>query len=239
MSFNKTLLVYLNIMPTLVRSQIKILAFIPLLVSVQLPLLYYFSASSLASQVEAETVRDRQAEADRLQQQGFAQAQKNRQYEAALNSWQKALTIYREIKNRLGEAQALGNIGYAYFLLDDREKAIQYLQQNLAIARQIKHRQEEADALGNIGTVYYSLGDYRQAIDYYNQSLAIQREVKNRQGEAICLQNLVTAYRYLGEYDKATGYEQQIFAIANTQAEANSATRLWQQFKIVERYPNL
>ncbi|MCL1471448.1 tetratricopeptide repeat protein [Argonema antarcticum] len=218
---------------------IKILALISLLVSVQAPLSLNFSASLFTNPVQAKTVQERQAEADRLQQQGFEEGLKNRQFEAALESWQKALTIYREIKDRRGEGRSLGNIGYAYFLLDDREKAIEYLEQDLAIARDIKDRQEEADALGNLGTVYYSQGDYPKAIDYYQKSLAIQRQLKNSRGEALCLNNLVSAYRYLGEYAKATESEQQSFAIANTQQETSSTTRLWQQFKIVERYGNL
>ena len=88
--------------------------------------------------------------------------------------------------------------------------------------------------MGNLGTVYYSLGNYPKAIDYHQQSLAIQRKLKNRRGEALCLNNLVTAYRYMGEYAKATEYEQQSLAI--NQEEAAAPTRLWQLFKIVERY---
>ncbi|MCL1463235.1 tetratricopeptide repeat protein [Argonema galeatum] len=226
-------------MPIIMRSPTKIIAFIALLFSVQTPFPPTFSASLFTIPVQAETLVDRQAEADRLQQQGFEQVQKNRQFDAALESWQKALTIYQEIKDRRGEGRSLGNIGYAYFLLDDEDKAIEYLEQDLAIAREIKDRQEEADALGNLGTVYYSLGNYTKAIDYHQQSLAIQQKLKNRRGEALCLNNLVTAYRYLGEYAKATEYEQQSFAIGPNQEEAAAPTRLWQLFKIVERYGNV
>lgn len=221
------------------RPHIKILTFIALLVSVQTLLPLNVSASLLTTAVQAKTLPERRAEAERLQQQGFEQVQKNRQFEAALESWQKALSIYREIKDRLGEGRALGNIGYAYYLLDDEEKALEFLQQNLGIAREIKERQEEGDALGNVGTVYYSMGEYPKAIDYYRQSLAIQREMKNRKGEQLCLNNLVMAYRYLGDYAKATEYEQQSLAIAQSQEEATASTRLWQQFKIVERYGNV
>jgi hypothetical protein len=50
------------------------------------------------SQVFAQTPEARKAEADRLLQQGIQQAQSS-QFEAALQSWQQALTIYREIKD--------------------------------------------------------------------------------------------------------------------------------------------
>ncbi|MFM7599631.1 MAG: hypothetical protein ACKO7R_00275 [Pseudanabaena sp.] len=49
--------------------------------------------------VQAQTTQDRKAEADRLFNQGNQQYQIS-QFEAAFQSWQQALTIYREIKNR-------------------------------------------------------------------------------------------------------------------------------------------
>ncbi|HBK63721.1 MAG TPA: hypothetical protein DD000_09435, partial [Cyanobacteria bacterium UBA11166] len=40
----------------------------------------------------------------------------------------------------LGEGNALGNLGNAYYRLGDYTKAIEYYQQHLAIAREIKDR---------------------------------------------------------------------------------------------------
>ncbi|WP_306415016.1 MULTISPECIES: tetratricopeptide repeat protein [unclassified Calothrix] len=84
--------------------------------------------------VLAQTPQARQAEADRLLKQGIQQAQTS-QFEAALRSWQQALIIYREIKDRQGEGAALGNLGLAYYFLGDYPKAIEYQQQRLAIVK--------------------------------------------------------------------------------------------------------
>jgi hypothetical protein len=62
------------------------------------------------SQVLAQTPDARKAEADRLLQQGIQQYQTS-QFEAALQSWQQALIIYREIKDRKGEGQCSGQSG--------------------------------------------------------------------------------------------------------------------------------
>ncbi|MCL1467825.1 CHAT domain-containing protein [Argonema galeatum] len=131
----------------------------------------------------------RKVEADRLLQQGIEQFQTS-QFEAALQSWQQALTIYREIKDRKVEGNALGNLGEAYRNLGDYPKAIEYYQQSLAISREIKDRQGEGTLLGNLGNAYYSLGDYPKAIEYQQQSLAILREIKDRLGEGKSLNNL-------------------------------------------------
>jgi CHAT domain-containing protein/peptide methionine sulfoxide reductase MsrA len=155
----------------------------------------------------------RKAEADRLLPQGIEQFQSS-QFEAALKSWEQALIIYREIKDRKGEGNALGNLGAAYRALGNYVKAIDYQEQSLALAREIKDRKGEGNALGNLGVAYSSLGNYVKAIDYQEQSLALAREIKDRKGEGNALGNLGVAYYSLGNYVKAIDYHQQHLAIA-------------------------
>jgi CHAT domain-containing protein len=161
----------------------------------------------------AQTTDAREAEADRLLQQGIQQS-KTSQFPAALNSWQQALQIYRAIKNRQGEGWALGNLGIAYQSLGNSAKAIEYAQQSLAIAREIKDRKTEGTALGNLGIAYRSLGDSAKAIEYAQQWLAIAREIKHRQSEGAALGNLGIAYNSLANSAKAIEYAQQWLAIA-------------------------
>ncbi|MEG4405113.1 CHAT domain-containing protein [Microcoleus sp. MON2_D5] len=165
------------------------------------------------SQALAQTSAERKAEADRLLQQGIQQYQISH-FQAALQSWQQALIIYREIKDRQGEGKALGSLGIAYRSLGDYAKAIEYAQQVLAIAREIKDRQSEGAALGDLGIAYGNLGDYAKAIEYAQQDLAIAREIKNRQSEGVALGSLGIAYGNLGDYAKAIEYTQQKLAIA-------------------------
>jgi CHAT domain-containing protein len=193
-----------------------------------------------ASQVLAQTANQRKAEADRLLQQGFQQAQ-NSQFTPALQSWQQALQIYREIKDRLGEGQSLGNLGNAYLNLGDYPKAIDYQQQVLAIAREIKNRQSEGKALGSLGLAYFSLGEYSKAIEYEQQWLAIAREIKDRRSEGQSLGNLGNAYLNLGEYPKAIEYEQQWLAIAreikDRQSEGKALGNLGNAYLNLGQYP--
>jgi CHAT domain-containing protein len=170
--------------------------------------------------VVAQTTDARQAEGDRLLQQGNQQWQ-TRQFAAAVNSWQQALQIYRAIKNRQGEGAVLTNLGAFYYSLGNTylslgnyAKAIEYSQQSLAIALEIKDRHGEGRALGNLEAAYNSLGNYAKAIEYIQQSLALVREIKHRQGEGVALGNLGVAYNFLGNYAKAIEYSQQSLAIA-------------------------
>ena len=162
----------------------------------------------------AQTQNDpRKAEADKLLQQGIEQFQIS-QFTAALQSWQQALIIYRQIKDRQGEGQSLGSLGNAYRNLGDYTKAIEYQSSSLAIAREIKDRLGEGQSLGNLGNAYDALGDYTKAIEYHTSHLAIAREIKNRRGEGQSLGNLGIAYDALGEYTKAIEYYSSSLAIA-------------------------
>jgi CHAT domain-containing protein len=171
------------------------------------------SASAFPEMAVAQTVDQRKVEADRFLQQGIQQYQVS-QFEAALQSWQQSLKLYREIKNRLGEGNALGGLGIAYKSLGNYPKAIEFQEQSLAIAREIKDRLGEGNALGNLGIAYRNLGNYPKAIEFYEQLLAIAREIKDRLGEGGALGNLGIAYYSLGNYPKAIDYQEQYLAIA-------------------------
>ena len=154
-----------------------------------------------------------QAEAYRLFEQGNQQDDIS-QFREALQSWEQALTIYREIGNRKGEAASLGNLGAAYHSLGQYQKAIDFQQQSLEIEREIGNRQGEANSLGNLGLVYDSLGQYQKAINFHQKSLEISREIGFRQGEANSLGNLGIAYKSLGQYQKAIDFHQQSLEMA-------------------------
>lgn len=62
-----------------------------------------------APQALAQTPNARKAEAERLDGQAFDQYLANQQ-EAALQSWQQALLIYQELKDRRGEELVLEKI---------------------------------------------------------------------------------------------------------------------------------
>ncbi|WP_347278014.1 CHAT domain-containing tetratricopeptide repeat protein [Alkalinema sp. FACHB-956] len=180
------------------------------------------------------------AEADRLLQQGIQQYQTS-QFEAALQSWQQALTLYRALKDRWNEGVTLGNLGLAYDVLGNSPQAIEYQQQSLAIAQELKNRQGEGNALVNLGNAYGALGNYPKAIEYQQQSLAIAWEIKDRQRERNALGNLGLAYYLLGNYPKAIEYQQQSLAIAqeikDRQGEGTALGNLGLAYYSLGNYP--
>ncbi|XWK91305.1 MAG: tetratricopeptide repeat protein [Phormidium sp.] len=182
----------------------------------------------------------RKTEADRLLQQGIEQG-KNSQFEAALQSFQQALIIYREIKYRLGEGAAMGNLGVAYLGLSNYKMAINYSEQQLLISREFKDRTNEGAALVNIGIAYRNLSDYTKAIKYLQQSLAIAREIKDQQIEIKVLANLGLTYLNLNDYLQAIKYSEQWLAIAreikDRQVEGEALGNLGRAYLNLGDYP--
>ncbi len=198
------------------------------------------SVGLMTSGVLAQTVDVRKAEADRLLLQGLEQYQTS-QFTATSQSWEQALKIYREIKDRKGEGAVLGNLGIVYLFLRNYPKVIEYQQQRLAIAREIKNRRGEGQSLGNLGIAYYFLGDYPKAIEYQQQRLAIAREIKDRNGEGTALGNLANAYQSLGDYPTAIEFHQQSLAIAreikDRRGEGQSLGNLGVVYRNLGDYP--
>ncbi|KOR34199.1 hypothetical protein AM228_25575, partial [Planktothricoides sp. SR001] len=127
--------------------------------------------------VFAQTVTERKAEADRLLNQGRQQYTTS-QYQAAIQSLETALNIFREIGDRNEEGNALIGLGNAYNSLGQYQKAAEeFYQQSLTIKREIGDRNGEGNALIGLGLAYSDLGQYQKAIEFYQQSLTIAREI--------------------------------------------------------------
>ena len=174
-------------------------------------------------------------EADQLLRQGIDQLRAS-QINLSLQSSQRALIIYRQIKDRNGEVISLGNIGYAYRELAQYQKAIDFFRQSLAISKQIsgiactlnsistncfEARDAEGSMLDNLGLTYQNLGQYNKAIDFHQQSLAISKEIDDFYTEAVSLGNLGSVYNNLEQYQKALDFYKQSLAIVKQIGDRN------------------
>ncbi len=162
------------------------------------------------------------------------------QKEKALRCYYKGLDISREIGDRLGEGNSLGNLGNIYGYLAQYEKAIQYHQQSLPIFKEIGDRYGEANSYNNLGISCYLLGQYEKAIRYHQQSLAINKETEDRYGEASSYRALGNVYKSLGQYQEAIQYYQESLAITreigDKEGEANSYIGLGNAYCLLRQY---
>jgi tetratricopeptide (TPR) repeat protein len=131
----------------------------------------------------------------------------------AIEFYEQALGIYREIGDRQGEGSTLGNLGLTYVALSEQRRAIESFEQHLAIANEVGDRRGEANALGNLGIAYKNLGEPHRSIELYEQALGIDREIGNRYGEGATLIDLGNAYYELDDPHRAIEFYEQALAI--------------------------
>jgi tetratricopeptide (TPR) repeat protein len=132
----------------------------------------------------------------------------------AIDLYEQALVIARDLGDRRSEAAHLGRLGNRYADVGETRRAIDLYEQALVIARDLGDRRGEAIHLGNLGLGYAALGETRRAIDLYEQALVIARDLGDRRGEANHLGNLGNCYGDLGETRRAIDYHEQALVIA-------------------------
>lgn len=110
----------------------------------------------------------------------------------AIEYYDQALAIDREIGDQRGEGADLGNLGLAYADLGEPVKAIDYFEQTLKIAREIGDRSSEAIACWNLGLDYEKTGDLQRAIDLMKVFVEFERKIGHVDAEkyAKYLENL-------------------------------------------------
>src|SRR5262249_21531653 len=102
----------------------------------------------------------------------------------AIEKYQEALEVFRDIGDRREEATTLNHIALGDDSLRERQKALDYYNQALPLTRAVGDRRGEAETLINIGTLCGFSGETQKALGYFNQALPLTRAVGDRRGEA-------------------------------------------------------
>ncbi len=106
----------------------------------------------------------------------------------AEDCYQQALEFYRDIGDRLGEANTLKAIGDVLQFLDRRDEALSRYEAALQFYRDIGDRLGEANTLKAIGDVLQFLKRSDEALSRYEAALQFYRDIGDRLGEANILQ---------------------------------------------------
>ena len=124
-------------------------------------------------------------------------------YEQALQFYNQALDILREVGDRLGEGNTLNNIGVVYRNQRKYEQALQFYRQALTIFQEEKDLPKEGAALSNVGSIYQSQGQYNQALEFFKRALTIFQDVGDPVGEGTTRNNIGGIYQNQARYEQA------------------------------------
>lgn len=132
-------------------------------------------------------------------------------YGAAIDQSQRALLLARQVGDRVGEANALANLGYSQVLAAQQENAdpetyemaIQYLEQGVQLAA----RQGDVPSLTlchhSLGIAYLVLQNPQAAIDQLERGLQTARSVGDRHLQALNFAYLAEAHYRLHNLEAA------------------------------------
>ena len=132
-------------------------------------------------------------------------------YQTAVSWLKKAFAIYDSPQgDKTSAANALLEIGNAYFNGSDYDTALEYYQKCLSLRKNIlgENHKDTAKCYANIGLVYEFESDYKTALSYFQKALAIRQKVfgENHLETADSYHDIAAEKYLLGNYKEAIDY---------------------------------
>ena len=141
-------------------------------------------------------------EGEHLMESGQVDRQQNR-FEDAENAFNKALTLFKQLGDPLGQGKALGNLGTVYQYQGQLEQAVSCYRQSLAIAENFGNQRSAAICRGNIAGILHAKGQVGEAINEFERAISLVQQIGDKIHEGHFIGNLGTCYQCKGELDEA------------------------------------
>ena len=162
--------------------------------------------------------------------------------------WAEAITRHtaavqaaRHLGDRLGQANALNDLGDVRRVTGDFPAAAQVLEQALGIYRDFGDRLGQANALHALGVVRWLTGEYPAAAQAQEQALGIYRGLGDRLGQANALSELGAVRRATGDFPAAAQVLEQALGIyrglGDRLGQANALSHLGAVRRLTGDYP--
>lgn len=145
----------------------------------------------------------------------------------ALENYNKALSVYKEIDHIAGIAVVLNNIAAIYKTTGDIEKALEFNMAAIETCEKIGDEKTLAKTLNNVALIYHSQGNIAGALDYLFRSLKIREKLKDTLSISNVYLNLGLMYTAQNKKNKSLEYYLKALAIRQQRNDNNgSATVL-------------
>lgn len=167
-------------------------------------------AATLLGKTEAERARllveEREslttALADVLVNSGSDYTDQNN-FQQALNAYQLALRVSRQLGYKKGIRDSLWGIGYALNQPEDYDKAIADYREAISLSRELSDGRAVAALLQNVADILSRQNKYTSALDYYQQSLTQYEQLQDKAKAGELLNRIGDVYYNLHDYPKS------------------------------------
>jgi tetratricopeptide (TPR) repeat protein/transcriptional regulator with XRE-family HTH domain len=164
---------------------------------------------------------------------GFLAARGHWDQSAALHH--SALAAARQAGERLGEADALSELGALRRDTGDYPAAAATLARALELYRDVGDQAGQADALGELGFLHVLTGDYPAATASYQQALALVRGLGARRGEAWTLTHVGLVQHMTGDHAAAATSHRQAMALFVDLGDLHGQARVLNDLSVVQQ----
>jgi CHAT domain-containing protein/tetratricopeptide (TPR) repeat protein len=134
-------------------------------------------------------------------------------YQSALEAYQTALNIYRDIRDLPGQAIALNNIGEIHRNQGEYAQALETYTQALSVLDEQPSARTQASIFHNLGVLYDELGQPEESLKSYQQALEIRQSINDLPGQGSTLSNIGLVYQTLGDFERAESTYQEALAL--------------------------
>jgi len=118
-------------------------------------------------------------------------------------TFEQALTLVRQARDRGGEASVLNNLARVAMSREHFDEAIDRAHVALDLSRSLGLKPLSATVLGNLGWSYFELGDFENALDFYGKGAQASSASGLSGYSAYWFSDVATAYLALREYAPA------------------------------------
>jgi tetratricopeptide (TPR) repeat protein len=131
---------------------------------------------------------------------------RNGSFVDALDTYEKAKKINREIDNSNGLSSVLNNIGITYSEIGHYQKAYQSFEEAIESLGPNGNDQRKATSLSNIASILIWQGEYDAAEETLLESLQVNREIGRMTGVGYCYSQLGLLKARINDHPKASEY---------------------------------
>jgi tetratricopeptide (TPR) repeat protein len=195
----------------------------------------------LAIPINNGTLSAQRREADRLMRLG-GQQRRDGALEKAIDSWQGALEIYRNLRDTEAQGIVYEFLGGTYADLGNYQEAEDVMRRRLAIARDLNDFQGQIFGANNLGTILLQRNRPGEAEPLFAEALEIAENIKHAGGTGLSYSNLGLAAYGLGDYAKAVRHYNKA-TIHRREArdvigEANTHNNMGDAYRALGQYRN-
>jgi len=149
-----------------------------------------------------------------------------RRFDEAVDCYQRAHALFRQVGWRTGEGKVLGNLAATYADANRTQEAIAAGLAALELFKELGDEWGQTLCLTNLGNAYVTLGEYDQALHSQRLALEFFRRLSDERGAARAVKGIGTALARLGRPTEALPHLSeaiQAFADAGDQHEQGHA----------------